>query len=279
MEMPKLFQIGDVAKLFNLSVSSLRHYESLGILTPEYIDPESGYRYYSTRQFEPLNTIRYLRALDMPLCEIADFLQNRDIEKIEEKLLRQKEAVIEKQKRLKKIERKIENRLRQIEDARTSDFDKVKLVELPPCRAAILEDSLKINGALDMETPIRKLEQSQSQGIVFLGKVGVGISKDHLSKNAFGEYDVVFLILDEEDDYNGSFTELSKTLCARIRFCGSHTEAAARYEKLMAYIDENGFEPSSFSREITMIDYGITDDPEKFVTEICIPVRKKIKVP
>ena len=90
MDMPKLFRIGDVAKLFNISVSSLRHYERTGLLVPEYIDPESGYRYYSTRQFEPLNTIRYLRALDMPLSEIADFLQNRDIDLIEEK--RYKEA-------------------------------------------------------------------------------------------------------------------------------------------------------------------------------------------
>ena len=28
-----------------------------------------------------------------------------------------------------------------------------------------------------------------------------------------------------------------------------------------------------FSREIALIDYGITNDTEKFVTEICIPVR------
>lgn len=275
MDMPKLFRIGDVSKLFNLSVSSLRHYENIGILTPEYIDPESGYRYYSTAQFEPLNTIRYLRALDMPISEISDFLQNRDIEKIEEKLRRQKEAVVEKQRRLKKIERKIDNRLRQIEDARMSDFDKVKLVELPECRAVIIEDSLKIEDSFDMEPPIRKLEQSQSQGIVFLGKVGIGISKEKLSEKTFGEYDVVFLILDDEDDYDGKITELPKTLCASLRFCGSHSEAAAQYEKLMNYIGENGYEPSSFSREVTMIDYGITDNPEEFVTEINIPIVKK----
>lgn len=28
-----------------------------------------------------------------------------------------------------------------------------------------------------------------------------------------------------------------------------------------------------FSREVTLIDYGVTSDPEKFVTEICIPVK------
>ena len=39
-----LFQIGDMARLFDLSVSSIRHYEALGLLTPEYIDPATGYR-------------------------------------------------------------------------------------------------------------------------------------------------------------------------------------------------------------------------------------------
>ena len=96
MDAPKLFQIGDVAKLFHLSVSSLRHYENIGLLMPESVDPDTGYRYYSTRQFEALNTIRYLRALDMPLAEIADFLQNRDVDRIEEKLRQQKEAVVPK---------------------------------------------------------------------------------------------------------------------------------------------------------------------------------------
>lgn len=51
---------------------------------PEQIDSDSGYRYYSTRRFEVLNAIRYLRALDLPLPEIADFLGNRDVERIEE---------------------------------------------------------------------------------------------------------------------------------------------------------------------------------------------------
>ncbi|MDO4381099.1 MAG: MerR family transcriptional regulator [Clostridia bacterium] len=273
MDMPKLFQIGDVAKLFNISVSSLRHYERIGLLVPEYIDPESGYRYYSTRQFEPLNTIRYLRALDMPLSEIADFLQNRDIDLIEEKLRKQKEEVIEKQKKLCRIERKIDNRLRQIEDARSSEFDVVKVSKQPASRAVIMEDTLRIENMFDMETPIRKLEQSQAQGVVFLGKVGVGISKEHLSKNAFGEYDVVFLILDREDEFNGKVSELSESHCASLRFCGSHGEAPVHYRKLMEYINNNGFEVSGFSREITMIDYGITNDTEKFVTEISIPIK------
>ena len=121
--MQELFQIGDVAKLLHISVGSLRHYEQAGLLKPEYVDPSTGYRYYSTRQFEILNTIRYLRVLDMPLNQIADFLQNRDISVIEEKLLKQKETVIQKQQELKNIERKIDHRLRQLHDAMSSELN------------------------------------------------------------------------------------------------------------------------------------------------------------
>lgn len=105
--MENLFRIGDVAKLFHVSVSSLRHYEKLGLLSPEHIDSDTGYRYYSTRQFEVLNMLRYLRVLDMPLPEISEFLHNRDIDVIEEKLKQQKEAVIQKQLELKRIEKKL----------------------------------------------------------------------------------------------------------------------------------------------------------------------------
>lgn len=112
--MDKLFRIGDMARMFHLSMGSIRHYEAMGLLTPDQVDPATGYRYYSTRQFEIFNTIRYLRALDMPLEEIRDFLQNRDVDLIEAKLRQQKQIVVEKQRELKRIQRKIDNRLRQL---------------------------------------------------------------------------------------------------------------------------------------------------------------------
>lgn len=273
MDPSALFRIGDVARLFHISVSSLRHYEAAGLLIPEYIDPETGYRYYSTRQFEVLNTIRYLRALDLPLSEIADFLQNRDIDRIEEKLRHQKNTVIEKQKELKRIEHKIDNRLHQLHDARTSELDVVKSITLPACRLVWMEASLRIKGFLDMETSIRKLETSQSEAVVFLGKVGVGISAQNLMCGRFEQYDGAFLVLDEEDHFEGETTLLPQTSGVSIRFCGSHPEAPAQYRRLMNYIEEKHLTISGFSREITMIDYGITNDTEKFVTQISIPVR------
>ena len=272
MEMPKLFQIGDMAKLFHISVSSLRYYESLGLLTPERVDPDTGYRYYSVRQFEVLNTIRYLRELDMPLPEISDFLKNRDIDRMEEKLRQQKAEIERKRLELQRIERRIDNNLRRIRDAQDSELDVIKYAASPAMRIVWMDTALKISSSLDMEMPIRELEQSQAETVLFLGKVGVGISAENLEAGSFEQYDGVFLILDDEDRFDGKTVLLLETQCVSVRFRGSHTEAAEQYRRLMERIRAHGMKPSGFSREITMIDYGITSDREKFVTEISIPV-------
>ena len=44
-----------------------------------------------------------------------------------------------------------------------------------------------------------------------------------------------------------------------------------QYARLLAYTKAHGL-VAGFSREITLVDYGLTSDPEKFVTEITIPV-------
>ena len=273
MDRKNLFPIGEVSKLFHISVSSLRHYEHIGLLTPEYISSDSGYRYYGTEQFEVLNTIRYLRALDMPLSEIEDFLKNKDISRIEEKLLQQKHAVLKKQQELQRIEQKINHRLNWLRDAQSVPLDTVSLIELPSCRIVWVDAPLKIDGSLDMEVPIRKLDQSDAEAVVFLGKVGLGISVEHLQQSKVNRYDSIFLILDQEDIYTGETITLPKALCVRLRFRGSHIEAPAHYEKLLDYIKKEQIQIVGFSREITLIDYGITNDSEKFVTEICIPVK------
>lgn len=275
MNKENIFSIGEVSKMFHVSVSSLRHYEALGLLTPEYISSDSGYRYYGPEQFEVLNTIRYLRALDMPLSEIKDFLQNKDINVIEEKLQQQKNVVLEKQQELKRIEQKIEHRLNWLSDAKTVPVDTISLVHLPESRIVWVDESLKIDGFLDMEKPIRKLDQSDTEAVVFLGKIGLGISAEHLCKVQIDRYDGIFLILDQEDIYTGETDILPATLCARLRFRGSHTEASKQYKKLLAYIEKHQLQIVGFSREMTLIDYGVTNDPDEFVTEICIPVKHK----
>lgn len=267
-----MFSIGDVAKLFHLSVGTLRHYEKLGLLQPEYIDPESGYRYYSTRQFEGLNTIRYLRVLNTPLEQIADFLKNRDVDHIQDLLRQQKDAVIQKRRELEIIERKIDNRLRQIEDAAASELDIIRVASYPARRITWIRNPLSIHSYLDLEVPIRQLEGKQKEATVFLGKIGVGISQEHLAAGEYQKYDMIFMLLDPEDEFEGDVEEIPAETCATLRFCGSHADAPAQYQKLVDFIAKHNLKIAGFSREITLIDYGITNDTTKFVTEIEIPV-------
>lgn len=268
----RLFQIGDMARLFHLSVSSIRHYEALGLLTPERVDPATGYRYYGPRQFEVFNTVRYLRALDLPLDEIADFLQDRDVDRIEEKLRAQKAAVAEKQRELARVERKIDARLRQLQAAQTAKLGAVELVRVPACRLFWVDEPLSAGDYHKLELSAGKLAAAQAEALVFLGKVGFSISAQRLARRQYDRYDGAFLLLDEADRVDGPVLCLPETRCARVRFRGHHLQSPAQYRALDDFIRGRGLRIGGFSREITMIDQGFTSDPEKFVTEISIPV-------
>ena len=270
MDRKGLFSIGEVSKLFHISVSSLRHYENIGLFHPEYISQDTGYRCYGTGQFEVLNTIRYLRALDMPLAKIEDFLKNKDTSNIEEKLMQQKKIVLEKQQELKHVEQKINRRLNSLSKAQNMPLYTVTFAQLPASRVVWVETPLKIEDSQDMEVPIRKLDKSKVEAVVFLGKVGLGISSQYLQAAEYQKYDGIFLILDDEDIYDGETMPVEESLCVRLCFRGSHAEASGQYKKLLDYIKKHQLLIVGFSREITLIDYGITRVCLKTITDYTI---------
>ena len=70
-----LFSIGELATVFHVTPGTIRHYESLGLLKPSFVDPETNYRFYEFSRLEVLHTIRYLRSLGMTLEAIGEFLK------------------------------------------------------------------------------------------------------------------------------------------------------------------------------------------------------------
>lgn len=267
-----LYQIGEVARLFHLSISLLRHYDKTGLVTPEYTDPNTGYRYYSIRQFECLNTIRYLRALDMPLDEIGDFLHNRDTGRIQELLSKQLVQVHKKQQELTVIEHQIKNRLNQIQGALSAHPGEIFLEKKAPLQLACMKKQLNPENYLDLEYSIREMEQGNSPASIFLGKVGLGLFYGSLKAHRFKPYDFVFIILEEDDPINGQLIRIPESTWAIVRFHGSHEQAPGFYEKLLSYFKDEGLAPESFALEMTLIDYGLTHDQSQFITEIQIPL-------
>lgn len=76
-----LLTISLFARATRLSQKALRLYDSMGLLPPVFVDPQSGYRYYHMDQTETARLIGLLRQLEMPLSRIFEVLQASEIER------------------------------------------------------------------------------------------------------------------------------------------------------------------------------------------------------
>lgn len=271
--MKDLFTIGEMAELFDINIRTLRYYDDIGILRPEETNPDTGYRYYSTRQFERLNTIKYLRVLGMPLKKIALFFENRDVETLRILLMEQQRETREKMEELRQIERKLESRLDALDDALTAPVEEIREVWFEARQIALLDEEIPLGE--DLEYPIRRLERTNMlEPVMFLGKVGVSISAENLRRCQFTQFSGIFVFLEPGDGYCGKRQCLPAGDYITVRFRGTHEGGAAYYDRLLRYAASRGYALAGDSVEVTLIDAGFTNDVGKYVTEIQLPVRK-----
>ncbi|MEV1116853.1 MerR family transcriptional regulator [Actinosynnema sp. NPDC049800] len=74
--------IGRFAHLSGLTVHALRHYDDVGLLTPDVVDPASGYRRYRREQVRRARLILALRCLDLPIEEIRRVVDGGDVDEV-----------------------------------------------------------------------------------------------------------------------------------------------------------------------------------------------------
>ncbi|MGM9578330.1 MAG: MerR family transcriptional regulator, partial [Evtepia sp.] len=67
-----LLKIGEMAELNHVSTQTLRLYARNKLLEPEYLDPETGYRYYTLEQCAKLDLIRALKSCRLSLEQIQE---------------------------------------------------------------------------------------------------------------------------------------------------------------------------------------------------------------
>lgn len=272
------FTIGQMAKLFHINIRTLRYYALIGLLEPEYVDHSSNYRYYATSQFEQLNTIKYLRALGVSIEKIEDFLKEKDTSKILALLKEQKTEVLNKKLELERIEKKIEHRILQLETAMEMPLEHIVIKNLPKRNILLMNKTFTYED--DFELLIRELCQKPGfEDAVFLGKIGVCIAKEDLILHKFHPFSSIFLILEDGDgeliskpkEWISSKKSFKKGPYATIQYKGTHDKAKKYYEKLLSYLQENHYNIAGDSVEITIIDSGITNDKEQYITELQIP--------
>ncbi len=76
MNYSQKLKIGEFSRLMQVTIKTLRHYESKGLLKPYEVDEWTGYRYYTIGQMQRLNAIRDLQRLGFSLEDIGELLED-----------------------------------------------------------------------------------------------------------------------------------------------------------------------------------------------------------
>ena len=82
-------KIGDFAKIFDVSIKTIRFYEEKGLINPSYIDIYTGYRYYDDENIKQMCKILAFKNLGLELKEI----KNIDSELIQLKIKEYEENI------------------------------------------------------------------------------------------------------------------------------------------------------------------------------------------
>ncbi len=94
--------VSKFAKFTGVSVRTLHYYDEIGLLKPDLVDEQNGYRSYGENAFERMQEILFYRELDFSLRDIKKIISSPDYNK-QEALKGQRSLLLLKRKRLDKI--------------------------------------------------------------------------------------------------------------------------------------------------------------------------------
>lgn len=271
--MKNRFSIGEMSKLHNVPIKTLRYYDEIGLFKPVEVAISSNYRYYSLEQFEQLNTINYLKLLGLPLKEIKNHLEVRDIAGFLDLLKKQQAITAATISKLEAVNSQFCKRIEEIEASTSRQPDQPCLQHFP--KRAVLSLHEPLYSESEWDIALSKLVQgTKSKPALFIGKVGLTVSQNNLSRRKFDEYNSIFIIWEDMNETPSQLQYLAAGLYACISYHGNHSVSANYYEKLLAFIAANNYQIAGDSIERTIINQYITHDQHKHLTEIQIPVKK-----
>lgn len=151
-----MLRIGDLARRAGLSVRTLRYYDELGLLRPERLDPDTGYRWYGTSQIGRVNRLVALKELGFTLEQCRALLEEQIPVDELRGMLRLRQAEIEQRIETERSRLdEIAERLRSIERGLTVTNTTLDFKRLPTLRLA--QVSAEVNDAVEIATVTHEL--------------------------------------------------------------------------------------------------------------------------
>lgn len=265
-----LLGIGQFSKICNVSVKTLRYYDSIGLLNPEFVDRLSGYRYYDEGQLEKMLLINRLKRYGFSLSEIAELIDS-DKKELFLKLKGQISVITaeinHKKMLLKEIKSILNNYERTGEMMSYTDNYEISIIKtddiyiLSSRQNMSVEDFGKYYGRL--------FEKIASEKIRPTGKVlAIYHDKEFDEKNS--DIEVGVEIADREKATN----VLKASLCVKTTHKGSYANLTEAYAAVVKYIDGNGKKIAAPPYEIYRKSFIDNLPADKWETDIYFPIEK-----
>lgn len=273
-----MLTIGEFSNICKVSAKTLRYYAEIGLLLPDEINPENGYRYYSVNQLEKMLLINRLKAYCFSLEEIKSIFESEEL--MDEVLFA---ALSKKKKELAAKVQEYENTLHQI-DSDMSDLRNgrsimsymeridVQLAEIPmmyllSIRKNVLEQEFPEEYRICFGKLFRKMEEKK---LTAAAPPMVLFHSDEYSP--FG-LDTEFAVPVRE--YVTGTRDFCPGLCLKTVVQGSYSQLPSVYVKLTEYAKKEGYENSNALYEVYVTSPAEVSQEGDLVTEVYYPVKKK----
>ncbi|WP_097015671.1 MerR family transcriptional regulator [Anaerocolumna aminovalerica] len=274
-----MLSIGEFSNICKVSTKTLRYYAEIGLILPDEINPENGYRYYSIEQLEKMLFINRLKSYNFSLEEIKTILDSEELQ--DEKLyleLTRKKKVIEKQvqefeKTLDQLNNDISN-LRQGKSIMSylESID-VQLAEVPKMyllsiRKMVHEYEIAEEYSNCFSKLIKKIQEDK---LTILAPPMVLFHSAEFSP--FG-LDTEFAIPVKE--YVTGTRDFCPGLCLKTVLYGSYSELSSVYAKQREWAEKEGYECNNALYEVYVTDPSQVLKESELITEIYYPIKKKV---
>lgn len=271
-----MLKIGEFSKLSRVSIRMLRHYDEIGLLAPETIDPFTGYRYYSAALLLAAGRIAALKELGFSLAAISELMACYDDRAALERqlLLRRAEAMEaaeEARRRVRLLDTAIE-RLRK-DDPMKYDVTIKTIPERYVASVRQIIPSYDLEGHLWSvflkETAHMRIQDGDPclcTALFHDGEYKEADADVEIQKSVKGSY---------PDTEHVKFKTVPAVQVASAVCKGSYDQIGEVNAAVAAWVEANGYVFDGTAFNIYYVSPHETQNPDEFVTEVCYPVRKK----
>lgn len=266
-----MLTIGQMSKVCGVTVKTLYHYDKIGLLKPERIDDQNGYRYYEESQIGTMLLIARLKRYGFSLTDIQNLLLINDSRELQKQLSRQRFRMQRHMENLAITIREMGIHLEEFE--RTGDIMSYQN-----------QYEIRLKQAEEQVLLTKRQKMSVEEFGVYYGKIYEKIAREHLTVNGI----VMAIYHDKEFDPAFSDIEvavgiqerdkaeviLPSRLCAVTVHKGPYSGLPDAYGAIVSWIHANGYAMDGMPYEIYRKDFRDSLPPEEWETEIFFPVKK-----